>query len=53
MRRDDAARGMSALAAYAADVGPLVYVWPVLMLATLAALPAGVAFMAWRERGAA
>ena len=44
--------GVSALAAYAADVGPLAYVWPVLMLATLLATGAGVAFMAWRERDA-
>lgn len=27
------------------------YVWPVLMVLTVLALPVGVAFTAWRERG--
>lgn len=30
----------------------LAYVWPALMLATVLATLGGVAFMAWRERGA-
>jgi hypothetical protein len=46
-----AGRRMSALAEYAAIVGPWAYVWPTLALLTVLALPVSVAVLAWRERG--